>query len=267
MPLAVGFGWLLAPYYWNLLSKPYILRCRSFQMRTFLYVDDQLGGNKDKKRAQAEYHLAKATMEHFGFAPAPDKGQAVVAQDVEHLGYELSTPDDMPGMYILPEGKECAIARMAKQILATAYSGRRWVQGRSVRTLFQTMNAASLACQQARFRTRAMISCCARHGCFEGRGNWGIQVKLDRRALGECQWLADIRIRRARRTIWRRPVTEVIATDASLEGHLPSRPTASGRREGGWGAVLFRRGGRCLSMSPATQAAVLAFGPATTHPK
>ena len=80
VPLAVGFGWLLAPYYWNLLSKPYILRCRSFQMRTFLYVDDQLGGNKDKRRAQAEYHLAKATMGHFGFTPAPDKGQSVVAQ-------------------------------------------------------------------------------------------------------------------------------------------------------------------------------------------
>ena len=66
-----------------------------------------------------------------------------------------------------------------------------------------------------------------------------------------------MRQRRSRRTVWRRPVTVVLATDASREGHLASRPTRSGRLEGGWGAVLFRQGDRSL-LEPAMQAAALA---------
>ena len=246
VPLSMNFGWCNAPELWDMVCcemkyecrrnvaphdvLPYPGRVQHAPIKNSIYVDDQIGGSANRELAQQQADSMDQIWLYFGMTKAQGKGQDQVGQWCVHLGLELLTKNPA-GLYIVPAEKERMCTNMAKYILCRAARRGRWISARRVGSYVGFLGSLKTAERQAQFRSRSLLRCLARHGVYKGRGNWGIDVKLDKRSWAELEWGTNLQLNRSRRTMWYPSIDRVAATDASKS-----------TRRGGWGYLTLPEG-------------------------
>ena len=244
--VAMPFGWSRSPYLWNKVSRRYLNHARQGgvvpdevpsalleavpPVHTTLYVDDQAAGHADREVSQRQEQYCSRLLVWYGFPEAPDKGQAVVAQSLDFLGM-IAVTSTADGMWVAPEAKLAQLRLMAGQLLREGRRAKMFVWARGVASYIGVCISLLLAIPEIRFRTRNLQTLLTRSGCYSHPSALSRQVKFGKRHVGELKWMLAFSAPTAmHRTIWQRPVTRVLATDASLAVHAGEAP--------GWGAVL-----------------------------
>ena len=266
VPLGMNFGYKLAPYLYFILSKPWLQHVRHEGCAASLYVDDSIGGHPVKSVAIAQYKIAVNLADYYGHVLAPDKGSAQliadglcpVSQHVLHLGLNVVTETEN-GLFVVPYAKELRVESVSTALLLEAHTHKRFVSSTSLETYVGYMGSLAVAEPQAYYRCRNLQICMAQAGVYSRKGqNRGrrIGVKLDRKALAELEWGTQFRKHHNSRTMWRAPLTRVIATDASgsrryaeVNGHyVPPQNESLYPQDPGWGAVLLPLSGHQLTL-------------------
>ena len=271
VPLGLNFGYKLAPFLFYLASKPWLAHVRHEGIAATLYVDDSMGGHPDRLRALREYERAKELKTYYGLVLAPDKGSpsfeaaglSPVTQQLLHLGLYVNTETDN-GLFIVPEEKAHRVASLARHLIVTANSNKRWVQSTSLESYVGFLGSLYVAEEQAYHRCRNLQRAMTKAGVYSRRGKSrgrAIGVKLCKKCLGELKWALDFADNCTSRTMWRQPVTRVLASDASgsrryaeVNGHyVPPQNECLYPTDPGWGGVLLPIEGRQLTLADQEQ--------------
>jgi hypothetical protein len=150
----------------------------------------------------------------------PDKGcgfgpEGPVRFIRRHLGTSINLER---GLWQTPPETCTDIVKMAKRILISLAKHRRWIGNMWVAQFGGLCVSTMLSNGQARFRTRPFHDFLVRSGVHVH--GYGGQGKMNRREIRAVEWWANLDNHSdLKRSIWRPPVTEVWATDASTRGH------------------------------------------------
>ena len=120
---------------------PFVQELRHWGYRVLAYLDDFLvapspygtaAGPQDC--AAARGHIAEL-MTQQGLQRHPEKGEWIGATRIEHLGVLIDS-EEMK-FYAVP-GKAEKVPQLSKALLKEVWFGRRWVQGRTLASFYET---------------------------------------------------------------------------------------------------------------------------------
>jgi hypothetical protein len=230
---ALNFGWRLSPWVFTTVMRAPVSYLRSPAaaaltaprygarqqtqtqqregLRTLPWLDDLaffLDGSMTFEQARSARDSSHALLSDLGLLVAPDKGQFDPTHFLEdHLGYGI---DSERGLFLLTRRRERGLASGAHALLHAAARGARRVRTRSVASFAGLGEASALALPLARFMLRALYDDLAT------RRGWGGTVRLGRQTLADLRWWATLSgSRHVGRSIWRRPETRLVSSDAS----------------------------------------------------
>ena len=153
---ALPFGYTNAPFIWTKVIKVLAQAMRARGIRCLWFIDDCLLALPSRPLAL----LARKTVEDLfvrsGLTRAPDKGVWVPTQTLpDHLGVEISTAS-ATGWIKVPHRRCQEISRSARDILCRSATSARRVPSDLLRSFLGKVSSIGVACDQARFRLRAL---------------------------------------------------------------------------------------------------------------
>jgi hypothetical protein len=227
-------GYCLSPYVFTRVMKRPVSIIRSPHpdpadatvtrpgIPTVVWLDDLLHMHRGKEEGKKDQvFIDQVLKDHFGQdARHPRKGEGwgpdgPVTYVKRHLGSAL---DMERGLFLTTPTMVKRLKQTAKAILRSLARHARWVGARWIAEFAGAAISTHLSNNQARFRCRAfhdfLVECDVHHKGYEVRG------KVGREVIQALEWWRDLgENRKVRRAIWRDPVSEVYALDASKRGH------------------------------------------------
>ena len=198
--------------------------------RCLPYVDDFLTICRSREDALRARRYAAEVMERLGISRHPDKGFWEPTQRLEHLGLDVDTAE---GLFRVPPLKLTKLMEQARAIRALAARERRLVPARLLAGFIGYAQSVHLACPAARFYLRSL------HDALATRSSWESSVRVDRQALRDLSWWAELGKANVSRAIWRSPAQRSLHCDASrlawggvLDGTVPASGMWTGRARG-----------------------------------
>ena len=228
MPIALPFGWSLAPYCFAKFARPAMKHLRAQGFRATIFADDVAAASPcrnnqpcAKQEATAGFAKAQKMLEDLGTLMRPEKGEREGSQRLMRLGLLI---DAKRQLFLAPPQKLGSLQRQASSLLECAKSRTRRVPARVSRSFVGTCMSLSLAAPLTRFRTREL-----RHSL--GSRRYG-EIRLSHAAIRNLRfWRAISRQNGVGRALWREPSQGTHASDASdigWGGGSPNVASAAG---------------------------------------
>ena len=227
---ALPFGYTNSPFVWTKVIKVLAKAMRRAGIKCLWFLDDALCALPSRAAALAARELIEEMFLRSGLTKAPGKGVWEPTQVLpDHLGFEISTATTR-GHLKVPHRRCQDITESATRLLHIAARCRRQVDSDLFRRFIGKASSVSAACDQARFRLRAL------HDAAE---LWRPRSTLSRPALRDLEWWSHFHYECAANglALWPEAPSIAIFTDASSTlgyGAVLSAPAGARKTVGGW---------------------------------
>ena len=202
-----------------LYARGKLLRRGRKPVTLLVYLDDLLIASPTRAQSVIDGAVVDQVVRHYGLTCHESKGVHVPTQVIEHLG---TVVDSKRGLFLLSPERQGRIIKMAKQILGASAHNKRRIHAKWLAQFAGLCISAHLAVPAARFYTRALFDCLRDAGVY-AENKWHLRAVLTKPAVRCLRWWAALGGRAVGRAVWRPPITQTVATDASKKQ---------------WGAVL-----------------------------
>ncbi|CAG9136889.1 unnamed protein product [Plutella xylostella] len=212
---SLPFGLASAPRTFATLSNWVAQQLRLRGMRVLVYLDDYLLVNQSRRRLRDHAHQAKALLHELGWVINKGKSSAQPVQNIEFLGIEWSTVQNIKS---LPREKLFKLQGcLEKFLVAPAWSPL------DLQKLVGWLNFASFIVPYGRINFRSLLT------LMQRAVREGISVAPTAQAVVDLQWWMNHF--KEVSEIWLQPPTHFIVTDASdvgwgayVDGHYLQGP-------------------------------------------
>ena len=221
MATTLTFGYVNSPFlFCSWIRAGPIRELRSMGVRVMCYVDDFLIASRSYEESVRHGKLFDSVMAKYGLAVHPVKGERSPVQVIDHLGLRC---DSVRNLFLVPPDRLTEIRKMARQVLGAASSNKRRVNARFLAQFAGTCISLLLAVPMGRYHTRAFFDALVKAGVYgmstaelRACSAWDRVCVLNKQCFRELMWWRHLgEGTGVGRAIWRPPVNETMATDAS----------------------------------------------------
>lgn len=209
------FGWNHSPALWNTVMQAAVQHLRSVHnLRVSVYVDDILLVSQSYQQACKDRDTMLEVLADLGITIAPNKGQLDPSQSVEYLGMNITTNGKQPVFSVIDRTRKSLKALAAQLHKRAVGHAKRKLPVKILAQFAGKAISLSIACRQARLRTRALYSVIAT------RKSWNGWIHMSQMALEDLLWWSNVESEEE----WTQPLTpwqakqqmvNILFTDAS----------------------------------------------------